>query len=443
MQKAARRIVERLRLHGHEAFFAGGWVRDFLLRRNPQDIDIATSALPEQVASIFPNSTLIGAEFGVVQVRMYRRAYEVTTFRSEGPYLDGRHPSAVTFSGPIQDAKRRDFTINGLFYDPSTGRIIDYVHGRADLQRKIIRTIGDPHERFSEDKLRMMRALRFAITLDFEIASDTWKAVQSLSPLILQVSWERIRDELIKILTGPKRDMGLDLLRESGILQQVLPEVTAMIGIAQPLDFHPEGDVYSHTRAALSLLRKPSRTLALGTLLHDIGKPATFSVQERIRFDGHVELGGEMAAEICRRLRMSNDETTAIVELVLHHLRFMNVREMRLSTLKRFLRLPNFKEHLELHRVDCLSSHRDLESYYFCLEKLEEFKNEQAPPPPLINGKDLIDFGYKPGPIFSEILQSVANLQLEGSIRSRSEALQYIRGSYPLPDDSSAKPENT
>jgi poly(A) polymerase len=443
MQKAARRIVKKLRLHGHEAFFAGGWVRDVLLRRKPQDIDIATSALPEQVAAIFPNSNLIGAEFGVVQVRMYGRAYEVTTFRSEGPYLDGRHPSAVVFSGPMQDVQRRDFTVNGLFYDPSTRRIIDYIHGRADLQRKIIRTIGDPYERFSEDKLRMMRAVRLAAALDFGIAPDTWKAVQSLSAQILQVSWERIRDELVKILTGPKRGTGLDLLRESGILEQILPEVTAMIGIAQPQEFHPEGDVYSHTRAALGLLHKPSPTLALGTLLHDIGKPPTFSVKERIRFDGHVELGGTMAAEICRRLRMSNDETAAIVELILHHLRFMHVKEMRLSTLKKFLRLPNFAEHLELHRVDCLSSHRDMEGYYFCLEKLEEFKNEPAPVSPLINGRDLINLGYKPGPIFAEILRSVEDLQLEGTIESREDALQYIRKSYPLPDISKAEPENT
>jgi poly(A) polymerase len=443
MQKAARRIVERLRLHGHEAFFAGGWVRDFLLRRKPQDIDIATGALPQQVAAIFPNSTLIGAEFGVVQVRMYGRAYEVTTFRSEGPYLDGRHPSSVAFSGPIQDAQRRDFTINGLFYDPSTGRIIDYIHGKVDLQHRTIRTIGDPYERFSEDKLRMMRAVRLAIALDFEIASDTWKAIQSLSAQILQVSWERIRDELVKILTGPRRDTGLDLLRESGLLEQILPEVTAMIGIAQPLEFHPEGDVYSHTKAALGLLRKPSPTLALGTLLHDVGKPPTFSVKERIRFDGHVELGGKMAAEICRRLRLSNDETAAIVELVLHHLRFMNVKEMRLSTLKKFLRLPSFAEHLELHRVDCLSSHMDLESYHFCLEKLEEFKNEPAPTSALINGRDLINLGYKPGPIFAEILGSVEDLQLEGTIKSRDEALEYIKRSYPLPDVSFTKPENT
>ncbi|MBP1608014.1 MAG: metal dependent phosphohydrolase [Acidobacteria bacterium] len=442
MQKAARRIVERLRLHGHEAFFAGGWVRDFLLRRKAQDIDIATSALPEQVAAIFPNSTLIGAEFGVVQVRMYGRAYEVTTFRSEGPYLDGRHPSAVVFSGPMQDVQRRDFTINGLFYDPSTGRIIDYIHGKTDLQRKIIRTIGDPYKRFSEDKLRMMRAVRLAAALDFGIASDTWKAIQGLSAQILQVSWERIRDEIVKTLTGPRRDKGLDLLREGGLMEQILPEVTAMVGIAQPAEFHPEGDVYSHTKAALGLLHKPSPTLALGTLLHDVGKPPTFSVKERIRFDGHVELGGKMAVEICRRLRMSNDEIAAIAELVIHHLRFMNVKEMRLSTLKKFLRLPNFADHLELHRVDCLSSHRDLESYYFCLEKLEEFGHEPAPATPLINGRDLIDLGYKPGPVFAKILQSVEDLQLEGTIDSRDEALEYIKKWYPLPEKQLAKPEN-
>jgi poly(A) polymerase len=442
MRRAARRIVERLRLNGHEAFFAGGWVRDFLLRRKAQDIDIATSALPGQVAAIFPNSTLIGVEFGVVQVRIYGRPYEVTTFRSEGPYLDGRHPSAVEFSGPLQDAQRRDFTINGLFYDPSTNRIIDYVHGRADLQRKVIRTIGDPHERFSEDKLRMMRAVRLAAALDFKIAPDTWKAIQDLSAKILQVSWERIRDEILKILTGPRADRGLDLLRESGMLSQILPEVAAMIGVAQPQEFHPEGDVYSHTLTAIRLLHNPSPTLALGTLLHDVGKPPTFNLKERIRFDGHTELGGKMAANICRRLRLSNEETATIVDLVLHHLRFIHVKEMRISTLKKFLRLPHFAEHLELHRVDCLSSHRNLESYNFCVEKLEELKNEPARPLPLINGKDLIDLGYKPGPIFAEILGSVEDLQLEGTIESRDEALQYIKRSYPIHNNPLTKPEN-
>jgi poly(A) polymerase len=436
MQKAARRIVERLRLHGHEAFFAGGWVRDYLLRRKPDDIDIATSALPEQIVALFPNSLAIGAQFGVVQVRMYRRAFEVATFRTEGPYLDGRHPSTVAFSGPKQDACRRDFTINGLFYDPVADRVIDYVLGKTDLQHRTIRTIGDPNERFSEDKLRIIRAIRLAAALDFGIAPETWKAIQHLAAQILLVSWERIRNELIKILTGPAPDKGLDLLAESGILAHILPEVAAMRGVLQPPEFHPEGDVFVHTKNALALLHKPSPVLALGTLLHDVGKPPSFTVKERIRFDGHVELGGQMAAEICRRLKISRDETAAIVELVLHHLHFMHVKEMRQSTLKRFLRLPNFSDHLELHRVDCMSSHRDLEYYNFCHKKLEELKNNPVVPLPLVNGRDLIDLGYRPGPVFKKILHSVEDLQLEGLLLSREDALEYIKKSYPPSDDS-------
>jgi poly(A) polymerase len=432
MQKAARRIVEKLRLHGHEAFLAGGWVRDFLLRRPSKDIDIATSARPDEVLRLFPNAAAIGVQFGVVQVRMYGRAFEVATFRSEGAYLDGRHPSAVTFSGPKEDALRRDFTINGLFYDPAAGKIIDFVQGKADIQRRIIRTIGAPWDRFEEDKLRLMRAIRFACHLDFQIEQDTFETIRQLAPAVLQVSSERIRDELIKILTGPARDRGLDLLHESGLLSCVLPEVEAMRGVPQPPEFHPEGDVFLHTKLALKMLRKPAPVLALGTLLHDVGKPPTFSIRERIRFDGHVELGVKMAEEICKRLRMSNEETEQVADLVLHHLRFMHVHEMRESTLKRLLRKPNFSDHLELHRVDCLSSHRDLEGYWFCRKRSEELKNAPPSPPPLIRGQDLIDLGYQPGPIFREILTAVEDLQLEGGLRTQQEALDYVRQTYPL-----------
>ena len=432
MRRAARRIVEKLRLHGHEAFFAGGWVRDFLLRRKPKDIDIATSALPEQVLRLFPNAIGIGARFGVMQVRLYGHAYEVATFRSDGAYLDGRHPSAVTFSGPEQDALRRDFTVNGLFYDPVAERVIDYVHGRADIQHKIIQTIGPPDERFAEDKLRMMRAIRFACDLDFEIAHGTWEAIQKLAPDILQISWERIRDELIKLLTGPRPDRGLDLLLASGLLARILPEVEAMRGVPQPPEFHPEGDVFLHTRTAVSLLRKPSTALALGTLLHDVGKPPTFAVEDRIRFNGHAELGARMAEEICRRLRMSNDDAKQVSDLVQNHLRFLNLKDMRESTLRRFLSMPNFADHLELHRVDCLSSHRDLELYRFCQKKIEEYKHEPLAPPPLISGQDLIDMGYQPGPIFREILEAVEDLQLEGAIRTREEALDHVKLAFPL-----------
>ncbi len=439
MQKAARRIVERLRRQGHEAFFAGGWVRDHLLQRKPQDIDIATSARPEEVQRLFPNSLAIGASFGVVQVRLYGHPYEVATFRREGPYLDGRHPSEVTFSTPEQDALRRDFTINGLFYDPIAERVIDYVHGRPDLQHRIIRTIGNPRDRFEEDKLRMLRAIRFACILDFEIAAPTWESIRQLAPEMLQVSWERIRDEIVKMFTGPAPGRALDLLHDSGLLAQILPEVEAMRGIEQPPEFHPEGDVYLHTRLALDLLRKPSAVLALGTLLHDVGKPPTYLVRDRIRFDGHVELGAQMADSICRRLRLSNEETERIAELARHHLRFMHVKEMRKSTLTRFLRLPHFADHLELHRVDCLGSHGNLDTYRFCAEKLAELQAEVAPAPPLINGEDLIGLGYHPGPIFREILDAVEDLQIEGVLKTRQEALDYVLKTFPLPGDDRPK----
>ena len=428
--------MEKLRLHGYEAFFAGGWVRDFLMRRKPKDIDIATSARPEEVLKLFRETTPIGASFGVVQVRMYGHAYEVATFRSEGPYLDGRHPSQVTFSGPRQDALRRDFTINGLFYDPVADRVIDYVHGRADIQRKIIRTIGNPLERFAEDKLRMLRAVRFACALSFQIEPNTWQAIKQESAGILQVSWERIRDELLKILPGPNAGGALDLLHESGLLGHILPEVEAMRGVEQPPEFHPEGDVFVHTRMILDTLRRPSPVLALAALLHDVGKPPTFAVKERIRFDGHVEVGAEMAEAICRRLRLSNDETEHVVALVRNHLKFMHVREMRQSTLKKFLRMPNFSDHLDLHRADCLSSHGNLDSYKFCKLKMHEFQQEPPSPPPLITGRDLIEMGYTPGPIFKEILDRVEDLQLENALATREEALEFVKKTFPLTQDS-------
>lgn len=422
--------MEKLRQHGHEAFFAGGCVRDLLLRRKAKDIDIATSAQPEEVLRIFPHSIPIGTQFGVVQVRAYRRTYDVAAFRSEGPYLDGRHPSSVSFSGPKQDAMRRDFTVNGLFYDPIAGRVIDYVHGAADIRRRILRTIGKPQERFREDKLRLLRAVRFACSLDFKIAPETYEAILQLAPSILEVSWERIRDELLKILTGPMPGRGIDLLHDTGLLAQVLPEVEAMRGVAQPPEFHPEGDVFVHTRRALELLRKPSPALAFGTLLHDVGKPPTFEVKDRIRFDGHVQVGARIAEDVCRRLRMSNEETSLVVELVRGHLRFMNIHEMRKSTLTRFLRQPNFEDHLEMYRVDCLSSHGNLDDYCFAKEKYQELKN--APPPAeLISGDDLIAIGYSPGPIFRQILQAVEDLHLENPQLTREEAIAYVRRTFP------------
>ncbi len=432
MERAARRIVAKLRRHGHEAFFAGGCVRDRLLRRKPQDIDIATSALPESVAALFPRSGMAGARYGVVQVRLYGRAYDVTTFRTEGPYLDGRHPSSVEFSSPRQDALRRDFTANALFYDPITDQVIDYVRGRADIRNHLIRTVGQPEERFNEDKLRMLRAVRFACSLGFRIERGTWEAIREHAQQIVLVSSERTRDEIVKILTGPDPARGLGLLSDSGLLHWVLPEVEAMQGIPQPPEYHPEGDVFAHTRLALSLLRKPSLVLALATLLHDVGKPATYSEEERIRFDGHVEVGARMAAEICRRLRLSNDQTEQIIDLISHHLRFMHVREMRESTLRRFLAKPNFRDHLELHRVDCLSSHRDLDGYRYCLDRLEELNHQPVPPLPLMRGRDLIEMGYEPGPLFGQILRTIEDLQLEGTVKTREEAVEHVRKLFPV-----------
>ncbi len=432
MRKAAGRIVEKLRLHGHEAFFAGGWVRDFLLRRKPKDIDIATSARPEQVQEMFPGARPVGARYGVVQVRLYGHPYEVVTFRSEGPYLDGRHPSTVTFTGPEADARRRDFTINGLFYDPAAEKVIDFIRGRADLKHRIVRTIGNPEERFAEDHLRMLRAVRFACALEFDIHRATADAIRRHGAAILKVSGERIRDELLKILADPARTRGLDLLHETGLLKHILPEVEAMRGVAQPPEFHPEGDVYTHTRLALGLLRKPSPILALGTLLHDVGKPPTFAVKERIRFDGHVELGAEMAENICRRLRMSNEEITGVKDLVLHHLRFMHAHEMRPSTLRRFISLPRFEDHLEMHRADCLAGHRSLDSYHLCRRKFEEMKKEPEPPAPLITGDDLIALGYQPGPLFGKILEEVEDLRLDGAIATREEALTHVKDRFAV-----------
>jgi tRNA nucleotidyltransferase (CCA-adding enzyme) len=431
MIKAARRIVEKLRLNGYEAFFAGGWVRDFLLRRKPKDIDIATSALPDEILRLFPNARPIGAQFGVIQVLMYGRAYEVATFRSDSKYLDGRHPSSVTFSGPEQDALRRDFTINGLFFDPVADRLIDFVHGSSDIQNKLVRTIGDPYERFSEDKLRMLRAIRFSCNLGFNIAPETWSALRKLAPDILQVSWERIRDELIQILTGPAPGAGLSMLHESGLLIHILPEIEAMRGIPLLPGSPPEADVFAHTRTALSLLRKPSAVLAFGALLHDVGKPSTYEKDARTCFEGHAQAGAKISEEICRRLRFSNEEVSRIVDMVIVHMDFAKACEMRESTLRRLLKKPDIRDHLELLRVNYLSSQRNLKSYSMCRRKLEQFARNPAAAS-LIKGEDLIELGYVPGPIFKEMLMAVEDWQLDGVLHTREDALKHIKAAFPI-----------
>jgi poly(A) polymerase len=432
MRKAARRIVEKLRLHGHEAFFAGGWVRDFLLRRRPKDIDIATSAMPDEVHRLFPNSRSIGAQFGVIQVPLYGHFYEVATFRSDNTYLDGRHPSSVTFSGPEQDALRRDFTINGLFYDPIADRLIDYVHGRSDIQSKLIRTIGKPEERFAEDKLRMLRAIRFACHLGFTSVPETWDAIRRLATGILQVSWERIRDELTAILTGPSPASGMHLLYDSGLLAWILPEVAAMHGISQPAGERGETDLFTRTAGSLALLRRPSLTLTFGTLLRDAGTVKTNVTPEESQGRSHAEQSAAIAEAVCRRLRMSNEEIGRIIDLVLHHTDFSRIRDMRESAFKKFLRRPDIDEHLELYRVDRLSSRGDLELYEYCRQKLQEFALETIPTP-LITGEDLIAMGYSPGPIFKKILEDIENLQLEGALHTREEALSHVRTAFPPP----------
>jgi poly(A) polymerase len=445
-QQSATQIVERLRVAGHAAYFAGGCVRDLLLGREPSDFDVATSATPEQVLAMFPRTFAVGAQFGVVLVvDAYEDAEiltEVATFRNDGTYSDGRRPDAVRYTESAeQDVLRRDFTINGMLLDPEKLRtagnveeaVLDFVGGREDLRRGIIRAIGDPGQRFAEDKLRMLRAVRFAARFGFEIEDNTLRAIRAAASEIDQVSRERVREELIRMLTEGAARRAFELLDQTGLLEEVLPEVTRMRGVEQPAQYHPEGDVWIHTRMLLEQLPAGSpATLAWGALLHDVGKPATFRrAPDRIRFDGHVEVGVRIAEEICRRLRMSNSDTEQILALVANHMRFADVEKMRDSTLKRFFRLDRFDEHLALHRMDCLASHRNLSLYEFAKERYEAAEPTQIRPTPLITGEDLIALGHRPGPDFRRMLNLVEDAQLEGRVQSREEALQMIADSFP------------
>ena len=434
----ATQIVQELRAAGYSAYLAGGCVRDLILGREPTDYDVATSASPQEVMRIFPQTYAVGAQFGVVLVPIRRDtadgqrdnyAIEVATFRSDGLYSDGRHPDQVQFSKDAQtDVQRRDFTINGLLLDPVSKEVFDYVGGRGDLERGIIRTIGDPRQRFAEDKLRMLRAVRFAARFGYAIEATTLAEIQAQAAQIHQVSRERIRDEILKMLTEGRAKRAFELLDETRLLEQVLPEIKRMQGVQQPPQFHPEGDVWVHTLLLLEGLQPNcSKTLALGVLLHDVGKPPTFRVApDRIRFDQHAEVGTKMAQEICRRFRLSNDETEQVCGLVANHMRFGDVQRMKPSTLKRFLRLPEFQEHLELHRLYCLSSHRDLSLYDYAQKQLSIMPAEQIRPKPLITGNDLIEAGYKPSPEFKKLLTAVEDAQLDGSINSREEALALV-----------------
>ena len=435
-REAAHRICRTLREAGHQAYLVGGCVRDLLLKRQPDDFDVATDATPDRVQELFPGSIAVGARFGVVIVVAEGVEVEVATFRSDIGYSDGRHPDRVVYSRtPEEDARRRDFTINGLLMDPQTGEVLDFVGGRADLAAGVIRAIGEPATRFAEDKLRMVRAVRFAARFGYAIAPATAAAIPPLAAEIRRVSAERLRDELPRLLIEGAARRGFELLEESGLLQPLLPEVARMRGVEQPPQFHPEGDVWIHTRMMLEgLTAGCATTLAWGVLLHDVGKPPTFAPPsdpgERIRFDGHVEVGARMAEEICRRLRFSNDDTEQIVALVANHLRFKDVFQMRLATLKRFVRLPRFEEHLELHRLDCLASHGNLEAYEFVRRFLAETPPDQVRPPRLISGEDLARMGLLPGPLFREILQTVEDGQLDGRLTSREQVLAFVRSRY-------------
>ena len=427
-------ILKRLRGEGFQAFLVGGCVRDLVMGFVPKDYDISTDATPEQVTRLFPESLTVGAQFGVVMVPREEGNVEVATFRSDGRYTDGRHPDDVRYAKtPQQDVLRRDFTINGLLYDPVKEQVLDYVGGQADIRARRIRTVGDPYERFSEDHLRMLRAVRFAARLKFSLEAAAVEAIRKQAAEIRQVSAERVRDEIVKILTEGQPRQGFELLDATGLLQEVLPEIKRMQGVAQPVEFHPEGDVWVHTMMMLEGLHLPTPTLALGVLLHDVGKPPTFSIRERIRFDNHVEVGAKMAEEILGRLRLSTRETEQVVELVRHHLRFKDFPRMRRSTQLRFLRLPAFAEHLELHRLDCLASHGDLSTYEMAKRLREETPAEEIRPAPLLRGDDLVARGYTPGPIFKEILQAVEDAQLEGRVHTSAEALNMVLERFPLP----------
>jgi poly(A) polymerase len=428
----AHTVIAKLRGAGHQAYLVGGCVRDLLLGVKPKDFDVSTDARPDRIMDLFPKSGRVGALFGVVLVRDVFDQVEVATFRSDHEYEDGRHPESVRFeSDPAQDVLRRDFTINGLMMDPETGEVLDFVGGREDLKRGIVRAIGDPDSRFREDHLRLLRAVRFAARLGFEIEAGTFDAIRRNHGLILRVAAERVRDELVRILTEGGARRGFELLDATGMLEDLLPEVAAMKGVEQPPQYHPEGDVWQHTLMLLEQLDHPSPALALGALLHDVGKPPTFRVADRIRFDGHVEEGVRLAHGILHRLRFSRDEMEEVEALIANHMRFKDVDRMKDSTLKRFLRMPGFEEHLELHRLDVSSSNKNLGNYHLAKQKLEEFSEEHLTPPPLVTGADLIGAGYEPGPVFSRILEAVEDAQLEGRVRTSAEAMALVQELFP------------
>lgn len=443
-RELANSICEMLQRNKHQALLVGGCVRDLLLGREPADYDVATDATPVEVAGLFPESVAVGARFGVMLIPRDGFEVEVATFRSDMGYSDGRHPDRVAYSKtPQEDVQRRDFTINGLLMRHDNGEVLDFVGGRKDLSVGTIRAIGDPELRFAEDKLRLMRAVRFAARFGFEIEPTTLRAIRRHVAEIRQVSPERVREELTKMLTEGAARRAFELLDETWLLGQVLPEIAAMKGVEQPPEFHPEGDVWIHTLLMLQQLAKgASPTLAWGVLLHDVGKPPTFQSAEqtgdRIRFNHHVDVGVKMAEEICRKLRFSNEDTEQIAALVGNHMRFGAVEAMKKATLKRFVRLPQFDEHLELHRLDCLSSHRHLGSFEFVQRFLEETPPEQVRPARLLTGDDLLAMGFQPGPEFARILREIEDAQLEGQLKTKEEAKEYVVKSFKRTQKGSA-----
>lgn len=427
IKQYAVQIVQTLQKHGYKAFLAGGCVRDMIMGKESFDYDIATDAMPHDVIRIFQKTIPVGIQFGVVIVVKEGHNFEVATFRTEDSYSDGRHPDRISFSTPENDVKRRDFTINGLLYDPVKDEILDYVGGRKDIEAGIVRTIGDPIERFTEDKLRMIRAARFACRFHFSIHKDTQQAIMQLAPQIHMVSAERIREELEKIITGPNPHIGIKLLEELHLLQEILPEVSNTRGVQQPENFHPEGDVFIHTLLALSKMENPSWTLAMGVLLHDIGKAVTFTVTDRIRFNLHEKVGADMATKICDRLKTSTDDKERIRWLVLKHLCFKDAQKMRLNKLKRLFAEEGYPELAELCRVDALASSGDLSDYDYCQEMFQKLSREEVKPEPLITGHDLIAMGLQPGPLFKEILTKIEDEQLDGNLTTKEAAIERVK----------------
>ena len=436
IRRQAVEIVGKLRREGFDAYFVGGCVRDFIRKVVPDDYDIVTSARPEQVTAIFPRTIAVGAKFGVVAVVINGHPYEVATFRSDDAYIDGRRPSSVHFSDSREDVLRRDFTVNGLLMNPETEEIIDYVGGREDIEKKVIRTIGDPGKRFNEDYLRMLRAVRFAANLNYEIDPATGEAIARHSAKITQISAERLQEELNKILTRPGSRRGLELMARTKLMQEILPEVDRLQGVQQPPLFHPEGDVWQHTLLMLDLMPQnmepaDKRRLAWGALLHDVGKAVTRTEDEKgIHFYGHVQMGEEIASGIMHRLRFSRIDREVVTELIHFHMVFMNVQKMRKGRLKRFLRMPHFNLHLELHRLDCLASHSMLDNYEFCQDQLQHLAQEDLHPPRLLTGDDLLTLGFPPGKLMGEMLRALENMQLEGVIATREEAEKFIRDEW-------------